>query len=156
VCWAVDALGPEREAWLRERLRPIRWIKEIPVGGAETRTAALEAAERYASCADLLILDTHADREWIGATGRLHDWSISAEIVRAAPIPCILAGGLDPDNLRGALEAVGPWGVDSYSRTNLPSLRKDLDKVRAFVEVARRFDDEKRPRASALTPGAKG
>lgn len=46
-------------------------------------------------------------------------------------------GGLDPDNLRGALEAVRPWGVDSYSRTNLPSLRKDLDKVRAFVEVAR-------------------
>jgi phosphoribosylanthranilate isomerase len=155
VCWAVDVLGPEREARLRERLRPIRWIKEIPVGGAETRAAALEAAERYASCADLLILDTHADREWIGATGRVHDWSISAEIVRAAPIPCILAGGLDPDNLRGALEAVGPWGVDSYSRTNLPSLRKDLDKVRAFVEVARRFDDEKRSRASALTPGAK-
>ena len=130
-------------------------LKEIPVGGTETRAAALEAAERYASCADLLILDTHADREWIGATGRVHDWSISAEIVRSAPIPCILAGGLDPYNLRGALEAVGPWGVDSYSRTNLPSLRKDLDKVRAFVEVARRFDDEKRSRASALTPGAK-
>ncbi len=147
VCWAVDSLGPEREARLRERLQPVRWIKEIPVGGSETRGAALEAAERYASCADLLILDTHADREWIGATGLVHDWSISAEIVRSAPIPCILAGGLDAGNLRGALEAVEPWGVDSYSHSNLPSLRKDLDKVRAFVEVARRFDDERESRA---------
>ncbi len=143
VCWAVDSLGPEREARLRERLQPVRWIKEIPVGGPETRGAALEAAERYANCADLLILDSHADREWIGATGLVHDWSISAEIVRSAPIPCILAGGLDSGNLRGALEAVEPWGVDSYSRTNLPSLRKDLDKVRAFLEVARRFDAER-------------
>jgi len=141
VCWGVDALGPEREARLRERLNPTRWIKEIPVGGPDTRATAVDAAARYARCADLLILDTHADREWIGATGQVHDWSISAEIVRTAPVPCILAGGLDPDNVRGALEAVRPWGVDSYSRTNLPSLRKDLDKVRAFVEVARLFDD---------------
>jgi phosphoribosylanthranilate isomerase len=147
VCWAVDSLGPEREARLRERLRPVRWIKEIPVGGPQTRAAALGAAERYASCADLLILDTHADRDWIGATGLVHDWSISAEIVRSAPIPCILAGGLDAGNLRDALEAVEPWGVDSYSRTNLPSLRKDLDKVRAFVEVTRRFDAERQHRA---------
>jgi phosphoribosylanthranilate isomerase len=144
VCWAVDRLGPEREGRLRERLRPVGWIKEIPVGGPQTRGAALEAAKRYASCADLLILDTHAEREWIGATGLVHDWSISAEIVRSAPIPCILAGGLDAGNLRDALEAVQPWGVDSYSRTNLPSLRKDVDKVRAFVEVARRFDAERR------------
>jgi len=146
VCWAVDSLGPEREARLRERLKPVRWIKEIPVGGPETREAALEVAERYATCADLLILDTHADREWIGATGLVHDWRISAEIVRSASIPCILAGGLDAGNLRRALEAVQPWGVDSYSRTNLPDLRKDLDKVRAFVEVARRFDAERNAR----------
>lgn len=147
VCWAVDSLGPEREARLRERLRPVRWIKEIPVGGPETRGAALAAAERYANHADLLILDTHAGRDWIGATGLAHDWSISAEIVRSAPIPCILAGGLAAGNLRGALETVEPWGVDSYSRTNLPSLRKDLHKVRAFIEVARRFDAERQYRA---------
>src|SRR5262245_5269301 len=41
VCWPVDSLGPQREARLRERLRPTRWIKEIPVGGPETREAAL-------------------------------------------------------------------------------------------------------------------
>jgi phosphoribosylanthranilate isomerase len=147
VCWAVDSLGPEREARLRERLQPVRWIKEIPVGGPETREAALQAAERYTSCADVLILDTHVKHEWIGATGLVHDWSISAEIARSAPIPCILAGGLDAGNLRGALEAVEPWGVDSYSRTNLPSLRKNLNKVREFVEVAQRFDAERQSRA---------
>jgi phosphoribosylanthranilate isomerase len=147
VCWAVDSLGPDREARLRERLQPVRWIKEIPVGGPETRGAALDAAERYGDSADLLILDTHAHHEWIGATGLVHDWSISAEIVSSAPIPCILAGGLDAGNVRGALEAVGPWGVDSYSHTNLPIHRKDLDKVRAFVEATRRFDAERQPRA---------
>src|SRR4030095_14945243 len=81
--------------------------------------------------------------------GLVHDWSISAEILRSASIPCILAGGLDAGNLRDALEAVEPWGVDSYSRTNLPSLRKDLAKVRAFVEGARRFDAERYHRYSS-------
>lgn len=137
-CWEVDALGPAAEGDLRASLSPVSVIKEIPVGGPNTRQQALEAAARYASVADYLILDTApSGLPWIGATGQTHDWSISRDIVALSPIPCILAGGLGPDNVADALRAVHPWGVDSFSRTNSPNNRKDLARVRAFYEAAK-------------------
>ena len=76
----------------------------------------------------------------IGAAGHTHDWSIDAEIVRSVPCPVVLAGGLDAENVRTAIEAVRPWGVDSFTRTSdrLPDggSRKNIEKVRAFVQAA--------------------
>ena len=141
LCWQDDALGPEREASLREKLSGVTWIKEIAVGDHTSRERAVAAALRYEGCADLLILDTNLDPRWIGATGRVHDWSISRDIVRRVGLPCILAGGLGADNVRDAMEAVQPWGVDSYSRTNLPNGRKDIVAVRGFIEAVREFDE---------------
>ena len=141
VCWGVDALGAAKEARLRADLGGMKVIKEIVVSGPDSRGAALSAARRYENAADTLILDSQGDAEYIGATGRTHDWSVSRAISRAVRIPCILAGGLGSDNVEAALQAVKPWGVDSYSRTNRPDGRKDLDETRAFVEAVRRFDE---------------
>jgi phosphoribosylanthranilate isomerase len=144
LCWAIDTLGPEREAQLRADLDGIEVIKEIAVSGPESREAALSSARRYEKAADLLILDSEAHSSYIGATGRTHDWSISRAISAAVGLPCILAGGLGPDNVEAALRAVRPWGVDSYTRTNRPDGRKDLDKTSAFVEAVRRHDEARR------------
>jgi phosphoribosylanthranilate isomerase len=144
ICWPVDTLGPEREAQLRADLGGIEVIKEIAVSGPESREAALSTARRYERAADVLILDSESDPSFIGATGRTHDWSISRAISAAVGLPCILAGGLGPDNVEAALQAVRPWGVDSYSRTNCPDGRKDLDETRAFVEAVRRYDEARR------------
>ena len=49
----------------------------------------------------------------------------------------LLAGGLGPDNVRSAIEAVRPWCVDaSRSLETSPGI-KDHARVRAFVEAAR-------------------
>jgi hypothetical protein len=49
----------------------------------------------------------------------------------------LLAGGLGPDNVRAAVEAVRPWCVDaSRSLETSPGI-KDHARVRAFVEAAR-------------------
>lgn len=144
ICWGVDAIGPTREAELRADLDGIEVIKEIVVSGPESREAALSAARRYQKGADILLLDSQADPAFIGATGQTHDWSVSRAISAAGRLPCILAGGLGPDNVDAALQAVRPWGVDSYSLTNLPDGRKDLDKTRAFVEAVRRYDEARR------------
>jgi indole-3-glycerol phosphate synthase/phosphoribosylanthranilate isomerase len=49
----------------------------------------------------------------------------------------LLAGGLGPDNVHAAIEAVRPWAVDaSRSLETAPGL-KDHARVRAFVEAAR-------------------
>jgi phosphoribosylanthranilate isomerase len=142
-CWEPDAMDLQREVSLRERLHPIQVIRAIPVGGSETRAEAVALALRYQELADLLILDTrHPDQGWVGAAGLPHDWSISRDIARQSRVPCILAGGLDADNVREGLRAVSPWGVDSYSRTSLPDDRKDLGKVQSFIEAVQLFDSE--------------
>lgn len=143
ICWENDALGPEVEAELRRSIAPVEVIKEISVGGPETRETALDAARRYAPVADYLILDTAPpDIPWIGATGATHDWSISRDIVASSPIPCILAGGLSPDNVTAALEAVHPWGADSYTHTNDtgPVRRKSRARMQAFYDAVKAFD----------------
>lgn len=73
-----------------------------------------------------------------GATGRVHDWDISAALVRIAPRPLMLAGGLNPANVAEAIEKVRPAAVDAHTGLEDASGRKDRLKVRQFVERARR------------------
>jgi indole-3-glycerol phosphate synthase/phosphoribosylanthranilate isomerase len=56
---------------------------------------------------------------------------------RSTPGRVMLAGGLDPENVAAAIEAVRPWAVDSARSTEREPGIKDHDKVRAWVEAAR-------------------
>jgi indole-3-glycerol phosphate synthase/phosphoribosylanthranilate isomerase len=49
----------------------------------------------------------------------------------------LLAGGLGPDNVRSAIEAVRPWCVDASRSLEASPGIKDHARVRAFVEAAR-------------------
>jgi len=49
----------------------------------------------------------------------------------------VLAGGLGPENVREAIDAVRPWAVDASSSLETAPGIKDHDRVRAFVEAAR-------------------
>jgi len=49
----------------------------------------------------------------------------------------MLAGGLGPENVRDAIDAVQPWAVDASSSLESAPGVKDHAKVRAFVEAAR-------------------
>ena len=49
----------------------------------------------------------------------------------------MLAGGLSPENVRAAIDAVRPWAVDASSSLESAPGIKDEAKVRAFVEAAR-------------------
>ncbi len=60
-------------------------------------------------------------------------WSTAA----AANGRVVLAGGLGPENVRDAIAAVRPWGVDAASSLEREPGVKDHDKVRAYVEAAR-------------------
>jgi indole-3-glycerol phosphate synthase/phosphoribosylanthranilate isomerase len=58
---------------------------------------------------------------------------------RAASIDgrVMLAGGLSPENVRAAIDAVRPWAVDASSSLETAPGIKDHARVRAFVEAAR-------------------
>jgi phosphoribosylanthranilate isomerase len=134
------AVGLEAMQELRRRLPgSMALMKAIHVGGPETAELAL----KFAPVSDILLLDTKvAGLPGVGATGLVHDWNISRQIVdrvgRQARV--ILAGGLVPDNVSAAIAAVRPWGVDSNTGTNLPGdpVAKDWVRVAEFVKQARR------------------
>lgn len=59
------------------------------------------------------------------------------ERARATEGRVMLAGGLGPDNVRDAIDAVRPWAVDASSSLEVSPGVKDHELVRAYVEAAR-------------------
>jgi len=132
----AERIAPDTLARLRADLAPRRLMLTVPV---RDRTA-LALAARLAPCADALLLDTaHPETGVVGATGHVHDWSLSREIVEGSRVPVILAGGLGPDNVAEAIRRTRPAGVDSETRTSRADdrRRKDPERVRLFLERAR-------------------
>ncbi len=74
---------------------------------------------------------TVIDLPW-GGEGRAH-WTAAADSSERV----ILAGGLGPDNVRAAVDAVRPWAVDAARSLEQAPGIKDPSKVRAFVEAVR-------------------
>jgi len=97
---------------------------------------AIDQAAEIAQLADYVLLDSvHGDR--LGGTGQTHDWTVSRRIAEAvAPTPCILAGGLNPGNVRAAVHIVQPFGVDVSSGVE-ENGRKSRRKVEQFLAEAR-------------------
>jgi phosphoribosylanthranilate isomerase len=129
----VEDVPEEQMAELRQALpTSIRLMKALPVVGEES----LLLAKRFAPVSDLFLLDTKVTgMPGVGATGHVHDWSVSRRIVESVDIPVIMAGGLSADNVCDSIKAVHPWGVDSNTHTNLPGdpVKKDLDRIAAFI-----------------------
>lgn len=70
-----------------------------------------------------------------GGTGRTFDWSIAAEVAKVRTLT--LAGGLRPDNVGRAIEAVNPFRVDVASGVESRPGHKDPALVEAFIAAAR-------------------
>lgn len=95
--------------------------------------------EAYATSADALLVDSESE-DGGGGTGCTHDWERTRAAVEGLDVPVILAGGLTPDNVTAAVEAVRPFAVDVASGVESEDGVKDPDDVRAFVERAREAD----------------
>jgi phosphoribosylanthranilate isomerase len=65
------------------------------------------------------------------ASGIPFDWSIAEGRDRKI----VLAGGLDADNVRAAIERVRPWGVDVCSRIESSPGKKDHERMKRFIQT---------------------
>ena len=74
----------------------------------------------------------------VGGTGQIHDWTLSAQIVRTSQVPVILAGGLNPSNVEEAIRTVNPYGVDANSGLKNPEGGRDHELCKMFVVNARK------------------
>jgi phosphoribosylanthranilate isomerase len=140
-------LSPDEAARLRERDPGLFVIKSLVVrSGNQARLEAdVRALEPFV---DAFITDTFDPGTGAsGATGKTHDWSVSAALVGLSSRPVILAGGLRPENVCDAILRVCPAGVDAHTGVEGPDGRKDVALVRRFIEEARRgFRDMARER----------
>jgi phosphoribosylanthranilate isomerase len=120
-------------ARLRAALPGIALVQVIHVTGDES----VDHAQKVAEHVDALLLDsgnpTLAVKE-LGGTGRVHDWSLSRRIRDALPKPVFLAGGLRSTNVREAIAAVQPFGIDLCSGVRTNDIL-DEQKLRSFFEV---------------------
>jgi len=101
----------------------------------EEGTDLLEWAGRFSS-ARALLLDAHVPGQR-GGTGQTFDWSV---IPRDLPIPLILSGGLDSDNVGRAVREVKPWAVDVSSGVEASRGVKDPKKIVDFIRSVQRED----------------
>ena len=122
--------GSESAAYCQELGRPI--LKALRV---KDRSAFLALAE-YRGRAGVrgFVLDAFSDQAY-GGTGQVIDWAVAAEAAKAANI--LLAGGLTPDNVGKAIQAVQPYGVDVSSGVEREPGKKDHEKVRTFIRAAK-------------------
>jgi phosphoribosylanthranilate isomerase len=79
---------------------------------------------------DMLLLDAP-----VPGSGIAWDWS--ARPIAAPGEKWLLAGGLTPDNVREAVAATSPWGVDVSSGVEHTRGVKDPALITAFVKAAR-------------------
>jgi phosphoribosylanthranilate isomerase len=109
-------------------------LRALRIPGTEA-ASAVDAAGRFAS--PLLLIEPSVPGVW-GGTGLSMDWGIARSIVAALPHKRIfLAGGLDPDNVRQAIAAVRPYGVEASSGLEDSPGRKSPQLIRRFVETVR-------------------
>jgi len=142
LCGPEGAVPPRMVREIRSQLIDEGFHIEIMQAISVLGSKSIDLAVEYEEVSDYLILDTQStDVYGIGASGNIHDWNISKQIVDAVNIPVILAGGLSVNNVKEAIHKVNPWGVDSLTHTNKilnnGGFVKDIDKVKDFVSTSK-------------------
>jgi phosphoribosylanthranilate isomerase len=121
----------------------IKTIKRPPAttveGLPEVRSSLIPEvvdAQRYRTVAAAILLDSAA--RWSEGEARPPIEWIWARHLDVRPARLILSGGLDPDNVARAVDVARPYAVDVNSGVEASPGRKDRDKLRRFIEEARR------------------
>jgi len=126
---------PDRVVAVRTRFGlPV--MKALPIA----ERGDLSPIRLYAHVADRLLFDARAPQDATrpGGLGKAFDWSLLTGV--DIPIPYMLSGGLDANNVAEAIAVTRAPGVDVSSGVESKPGIKDPDKIRAFIRAARAAD----------------
>ena len=119
----------------RKRLASLnsRLIRPILVGSPYESQLSPDRLEIF----DALLTDTYKNGAF-GGTGVTSNWKLCREIRnRVSPLPLVLSGGLNSENVAEAIRMVGPYAVDASSGVEASPGKKDHSKVKDFVKIAK-------------------
>lgn len=124
----VQLHGEEIPAYCR--LLQVKIIKAVRVRDIRS----IEQIKPYLGVVSGFLLDTYVPGK-AGGTGAAFNWEIAREAGESTPV--ILAGGLTPQNVETAIRQARPYGIDVSGGVETDG-QKDLVKIKAFIEEARR------------------
>jgi phosphoribosylanthranilate isomerase len=133
----VDELADRTYHEIRAALPNVKLVQVVHVADERSIADAVELSELV----DAILLDSgnpHLEIKELGGTGRRHDWLLSRKIVEAVEKPVFLAGGLNAENVREAVETVQPFGLDLCSGVRTKG-KLDKSKLERFFDAMEKF-----------------
>jgi phosphoribosylanthranilate isomerase len=130
----VDELKDGTYQQLRVAMPAIKLVHVIHV----IDDKSVEEAVKISESVDAILLDSgnpNLQTKELGGTGRTHNWELSRKIRDSIKIPIFLAGGLKPENVRQAIDAVHPYGIDLCSGVRTDG-KLDEKKLELFMKNA--------------------
>lgn len=129
----VDELEKREYQMLRNELPNVKLVQVIHVIDDNSVKEAIEISKYV----DAILLDSgnpNLSVKELGGTGRTHNWDLSRKIRNSVSIPLFLAGGLNKDNVRQAVEVVQPFGLDLCSSVRTDG-KLDPQKLKDFFNA---------------------
>jgi phosphoribosylanthranilate isomerase len=129
----VDKLTHGSYKELRKALPVIKLVQVIHVIDDKSIDDAMEISEEV----DAILLDSgnpNLKIKELGGTGRIHNWKLSRKIRDSVKIPIFLAGGINAENVKQAIEEVQPFGLDLCSGVRTDG-KLDRNKLEKFFET---------------------
>lgn len=128
----VDSITAGTYNELKTVLHNVKIVQVIHVIDENSVEEALEIS----GMVDAILLDSgnpNLKVKELGGTGRVHNWKLSRMIRDNSRCPVFLAGGLNPDNVRQAIEEVQPFAVDVCSGVRTEG-KLDRNKLERFIK----------------------
>lgn len=127
---------------LRSKInRPIKILKVMSAQSHENSPPDFEDyISKYSESVDSFLLDSCKE----GGSGKVADLSVCSKIINISPLPVLLAGGLNPQNVASIISSTRPFGVDVETGVSTYikgiGLIKNLAKCYEFVSEVKNID----------------
>jgi phosphoribosylanthranilate isomerase len=127
---------------MKQHFHPARVVQVVhydgDAAGFARRLQSLTGDSKLDADETVVLVDTRIAGK-LGGTGVPFDWLSAQQVFlrHAGPVHLIAAGGLQPENVRQAIQTMRPWGVDVSSGVESSPGRKDHQRVRRFIRVSR-------------------
>jgi phosphoribosylanthranilate isomerase len=136
-------LDPVLALRLRELLSSVKliqtlhWVADSSEDSRQAIATQLEEIRR-SGITDRVLIDSRVGQA-TGGTGVTFDWKTAGQVFQkyGGELRIIAAGGLKPVNLAEAITLMQPWGVDVASGVEVIPGRKDPERLKAFLRIAK-------------------